>query len=94
MTVAVAEFKGPEVHGVVRFAQESSGQEECSIEVTIDGLAPGAHGWSIHEFGDLTRGALSTGPLYTFPPPLNHAVSVSPFPFAKLHLLPHSKIVL
>ena len=78
MTVAVAEFKGPEVHGVVRFAQESSGQEECSIEVVVDGLAPGAHGWSVHEFGDLTRGPLSTGAAYAFPPPRTSSISVRP----------------
>ncbi|KAG0585920.1 hypothetical protein KC19_2G049600 [Ceratodon purpureus] len=75
MTVAVAEFKGPEVHGVVRFAQDSSGQQECSIETVIDGLAPGAHGWSVHEYGDLTRGPLSTGPAYTFPLCPNPSIS-------------------
>jgi Cu/Zn superoxide dismutase len=66
------------VHGVVRFAQESSGQQECSIEVVVDGLAPGAHGWSVHEFGDLTRGPLSTGAAYAFPPPRNSSISVRP----------------
>lgn len=76
MTVAVAEFKGPEVHGVVRFAQASNGQEECTVEAVIDGLAPGAHGWSVHEFGDLTQGALSTGPAYIFPPALANPSSV------------------
>ncbi|XP_024400098.1 copper chaperone for superoxide dismutase, chloroplastic/cytosolic isoform X1 [Physcomitrium patens] len=71
MTIAVAEFKGPDVHGVVRFAQENSGLQECSIEAVIDGLAPGAHGWAVHEYGDLTRGALSTGPASNFPSSAN-----------------------
>lgn len=77
MTIAVAEFKGPDVHGVVRFAQENSGLQECSIEAIIDGLAPGAHGWAVHEYGDLTRGALSTGPASNFPSSANSPTPVS-----------------
>jgi len=87
MTVAVAEFKGPVVHGVVRFAQASDAQQQCAIEVEIDGLAPGAHGWSVHEFGDLTQGPSSTGPAYDFP--LAHPSSVAPV--RTLFLQPHSK---
>lgn len=75
MTIAVAEFKGPDVHGVVRFAQGSSGgRGSCSIEAVIDGLAPGAHGWSVHEFGDLTQGPMSTGPVYNIDPASSHSV--------------------
>lgn len=69
MTIAVAEFKGPDVHGVVRFAQGSTEEQaSCSIEAVIDGLAPGAHGWSVHEFGDLTQGPITTGPVYNIDP--------------------------
>lgn len=34
---------------------------EQRAEAVIDGLAPGAHAWSVHEYGDFTRG---TGPAY------------------------------
>eukprot|EP00850_Spirogloea_muscicola_P007103 SM000035S13083 [mRNA] locus=s35:319882:321862:+ [translate_table: standard] len=62
LSSAVAEFKGPRVFGVVRFAQVS--QEQVRLEATIDGLFPGSHSWSINEYGDLTKGAASTGGLY------------------------------
>eukprot|EP00850_Spirogloea_muscicola_P002082 SM000008S22171 [mRNA] locus=s8:139688:141703:- [translate_table: standard] len=62
LSAAVAEFKGPRVFGVVRFAQVS--QEQVRLEATIDGLSPGCHSWSINEYGDLTKGAASTGGLY------------------------------
>jgi copper chaperone for superoxide dismutase len=55
----VAEFKGPDIFGVVRLAQVN--MELARIEASFSGLSPGKHGWSINEFGDLTRGAASTG---------------------------------
>eukprot|EP00897_Mesotaenium_endlicherianum_P001176 jgi/Mesen1/11059/ME000099S10497 len=63
LSAAVAEFKGPVVHGVVRFAQVS--QESTRVEATFDGLSPGAHAWFINDYGDLTRGADSTGGHYS-----------------------------
>ncbi|KAJ4831663.1 hypothetical protein Tsubulata_027997 [Turnera subulata] len=62
VSAAVAEFKGPEIFGVVRFAQVS--MELARIEANFSGLSPGTHGWSINEFGDLTRGAASTGKVF------------------------------
>ncbi|KAL3499455.1 hypothetical protein ACH5RR_038548 [Cinchona calisaya] len=62
VSAAVAEFKGPVVFGVVRFAQVN--MELARIEANFSGVSPGKHGWSINEFGDLTRGAASTGKVY------------------------------
>ncbi|CAI9093867.1 OLC1v1029457C1 [Oldenlandia corymbosa var. corymbosa] len=62
VSAAVAEFKGPVVFGVVRFAQVS--MELARIEANFSGVSPGKHAWSINEFGDLTRGAASTGKIF------------------------------
>lgn len=66
ISAAVAEFKGPDIFGVVRLAQVN--MELTRIEANFSGLSPGKHALSINEFGDLTRGAASTGKLYS--PPL------------------------
>ncbi|XP_076947421.1 copper chaperone for superoxide dismutase, chloroplastic/cytosolic-like [Bidens hawaiensis] len=62
ISAAVAEFKGPQIFGVVRLAQVN--MELARIEANFSGLSPGKHGWSINEFGDLTRGAASTGKVF------------------------------
>ncbi|KAL0312710.1 UNVERIFIED_CONTAM: Copper chaperone for superoxide dismutase, chloroplastic/cytosolic [Sesamum radiatum] len=62
VSAAVAEFKGPAIFGVVRLAQVN--MELARIEANFSGLPPGKHGWSINEFGDLTRGAASTGKVF------------------------------
>ncbi|KAF7002931.1 hypothetical protein CFC21_018333 [Triticum aestivum] len=62
VSAAVAEFKGPVIFGVVRLAQVN--MELARVEATFSGLSPGKHGWSINEFGDLTKGAESTGKVY------------------------------
>ncbi|XP_010494254.1 PREDICTED: copper chaperone for superoxide dismutase, chloroplastic/cytosolic-like isoform X1 [Camelina sativa] len=62
VSAAVAEFKGPDIFGVVRFAQVS--MELARIEANFTGLSPGTHSWTINEYGDLTKGAASTGNLY------------------------------
>ena len=38
--------------------------ELARIEANFSGLSPGKHGWSINEFGDLTRAAASTGKVF------------------------------
>ncbi|CAM0903276.1 unnamed protein product [Alopecurus aequalis] len=65
VSAAVAEFKGPVIYGVVRLAQVN--MELARVEATFSGLSPGRHGWSINEFGDLTKGAESTGNTYNPP---------------------------
>ncbi|XP_039030587.1 copper chaperone for superoxide dismutase, chloroplastic/cytosolic-like isoform X2 [Hibiscus syriacus] len=65
VSAAVSEFKGPKIFGVVRLAQVS--MELARIEANFSGLSPGKHGWSINEFGDLTRGATSTGKVFSPP---------------------------
>ncbi|XP_016189010.2 copper chaperone for superoxide dismutase, chloroplastic/cytosolic isoform X2 [Arachis ipaensis] len=62
ISAAVSEFKGPDIFGVVRLAQVN--MELARIEANFSGLSPGKHGWSINEYGDLTRGAASTGKVY------------------------------
>lgn len=62
VSAAVAEFKGPSIFGVVRIAQVS--MELARIEANFSGLTPGKHGWSINEFGDLTKGAATTGKVF------------------------------
>ena len=60
--VAMAEFKGPEIYGVVWIVQLDMAM--ARIVANFSGLSEGAHGWSINEYGDLTRGAASTGKIY------------------------------
>ncbi|TYK19456.1 copper chaperone for superoxide dismutase [Cucumis melo var. makuwa] len=62
ISAAVAEFKGPNIFGVVRLAQVN--MELARVEANFSGLSPGKHGWSINEFGDLTKGAASTGKIF------------------------------
>ncbi|KAE9614177.1 hypothetical protein Lal_00016832 [Lupinus albus] len=63
ISAAVSEFKGPDIFGVVRLAQVN--MELARIEANFSGLSPGKHAWSINEFGDLTRGASSTGKVFS-----------------------------
>ncbi|XP_021318766.1 copper chaperone for superoxide dismutase, chloroplastic isoform X2 [Sorghum bicolor] len=70
VSAAVAEFKGPVIFGVVRLAQVN--MELARVEATFSGLSPGKHGWSINQFGDLTRGAESTGNVYNPPDHLSN----------------------
>uniref|UniRef100_A0A2P2Q4U7 Superoxide dismutase copper/zinc binding domain-containing protein n=1 Tax=Rhizophora mucronata TaxID=61149 RepID=A0A2P2Q4U7_RHIMU len=62
VSAAVAEFKGPNIFGVVRFARVN--MQQARIEASFSGLSPGRHGWSINEFGDLTQGVASTGKIF------------------------------
>ncbi|KAK4747869.1 hypothetical protein SAY87_014455 [Trapa incisa] len=65
ISAAVAEFKGPNILGVVRLAQAN--MDLARVEASFSGLSPGKHGWSINEFGDLTRGPASTGKVFSPP---------------------------
>ena len=50
------------VKGVVKFVQQVGGK--VTIQASITGLAPGLHGFHIHEFGNLTNGCVTAGPHY------------------------------
>ena len=59
---AVCVLKSEKVNGVVKFSQEGDGPVKVSGE--ISGLAPGQHGFHVHQFGDNTDGCTSAGPHY------------------------------
>ncbi|KAL3694264.1 hypothetical protein R1sor_007915 [Riccia sorocarpa] len=61
---AVVVLKGtnPDVTGTVILTQENDGPTNAHVK--ISGLAPGKHGFHVHEFGDTTNGCMSTGPHY------------------------------
>ena len=52
-----------EVRGQVTFEQESE-DKECVITYRVTGLAPGKHGFHIHEKADFSEGCKSAGPHY------------------------------
>ncbi|CAL5357122.1 hypothetical protein CsSME_00046595 [Camellia sinensis var. sinensis] len=57
---AVAVLKGnSKVEGVVTLSQDDGGPTTVNVRVT--GLAPGPHGFHLHEYGDTTNGCISTG---------------------------------
>ncbi|KAJ9173500.1 hypothetical protein P3X46_016623 [Hevea brasiliensis] len=62
VSAAVAEFKSPEIFGVVRFAQLN--MELSRIEANFSGLSRGKHSWTVNEYVDLTRDAASIGKVY------------------------------
>jgi len=47
------------VKGTITFTQEGNGPTKVTGEVT--GLAPGNHGFHVHQFGDVSTGCGSTG---------------------------------
>ena len=58
---AVAVVKGDSpVTGTTVFTQESE-SSPLSITVNLSGLAPGSHGFHVHEYGDNTGGCVSAG---------------------------------
>lgn len=54
---AVCKLEGS-VQGTIYFKQEG---EKCRITGEVTGLAPGKHGFHIHQYGDRTNGCTSTG---------------------------------
>lgn len=53
--------------------------ELARIEASFSGLSPGKHAWSINEFGDLTKGAASTGKIFNPPDHISETVSFTMF---------------
>lgn len=90
ISAAVAEFKGPDIFGVVRFAQVNV--ELARIEANFSGLSAGKHGWSINEFGDLTRGAASTSNIFN--PEIKGIVDKVSFQICSQTTLTHMKFLL
>uniref|UniRef100_A0A1L8E4Q7 Superoxide dismutase [Cu-Zn] n=1 Tax=Nyssomyia neivai TaxID=330878 RepID=A0A1L8E4Q7_9DIPT len=58
------------VHGNITFSQPSC-TEPTFVEISIDGVPPGPHGFHIHERGDLSGGCGSTGSHFN-PDKLHH----------------------
>jgi len=59
---AVCVLKGDSpVKGTVHFTQEKH-DGPVTLKGEISGLAPGEHGFHVHEFGDNTNGCTSAGP--------------------------------
>ncbi|KAJ1927159.1 Superoxide dismutase [Cu-Zn] [Tieghemiomyces parasiticus] len=59
---AVAVLTGDKgVNGTVTFTQSSS-SGPVSVTGELKGLAPGKHGFHVHQFGDNTNGCVSAGP--------------------------------
>ena len=48
------------VKGLVKMVQQPGGPTKITAEIT--GLAPGQHGFHIHQFGNLTEGCKTAGP--------------------------------
>ncbi|MCO5590486.1 hypothetical protein L7F22_044456 [Adiantum nelumboides] len=58
---AVAILKGPTpVQGIVNLSQQAP-DGPTNVKVKVTGLKPGKHGFTLHEFGDLSKGCFSTG---------------------------------
>ncbi|XP_022223609.2 copper chaperone for superoxide dismutase [Drosophila obscura] len=52
------------VQGVVRFTAISPKEPGVLVDVVVDGLEPGLHGFHIHESGDVSSGCASVGDHY------------------------------
>ena len=50
------------VKGLVKLVQQPGGATKITAEIT--GLAPGQHGFHIHQYGNLTEGCKTAGPHY------------------------------
>lgn len=61
--VCIVKGDNPAIVGVVRFQQDAEGKP-TKIVGEIKGLAPGQHGFHVHEWGDFSKGCASAGSHY------------------------------
>ena len=54
---------GSSVSGIVKLVQPAAGGK-TKITAELTGLAPGVHGFHIHQYGNLTEGCKTAGPHY------------------------------
>jgi len=71
---AVCVLKSDKVNGVVRFVQDG---DAVKLSGEITGLAPGEHGFHVHQFGDNTDGCVSAGPHFN-PEGCTHGAPTNP----------------
>lgn len=71
---AVCVLKSEKVNGVVNFVQDG---DAVKISGEISGLAPGQHGFHVHQFGDNTDGCTSAGPHFN-PDGCTHGAPTNP----------------
>lgn len=66
----IAPASGSQVKGSVTFTQEGGG---VRVMATLSGLAPGVHGFHIHEFGDVSAADGTSAGVHFNPAELPHA---------------------
>jgi len=57
--MAVAVVKGDGISGTITFSQTGGPTGQVKVRGKIEGLAPGLHGFHIHQLGDMTNGCKS-----------------------------------
>lgn len=80
--IVVLEPNPSNVVGVITFTEETD-NKRMRIQYDIQGLTDGAHGFHIHQYGDLRNGCVSAGPHFN---PYHHAHGGLESPSTHRHL--------